>query len=360
VSLDYRKLVEAAILAPTPDNNQPWRFAVRDEKLLVFLDPERTLPSDVNAMFDLVGLGAAVENACIAAREAGFEPNVDVTDCPAEALRDPARPAASISFVAGGQPDPLYPYLAARCTCRKLYSKLPPSEEALGAMSKAVEPFSGVRVDWVTDRPRIEKLARLVAASDLIRFEYEPFHNELFRQLRFTAEEAERTRDGLDVRTLDLPPGVAWLLYKLKPWKRMRTLHQIGLGRLLTLPPRMAIEGSGAIGFLAVESGGVREFLRGGMAFERVWLTASSLKLALQPVGSLSIFLAHLHQLRGDRLDPMHRALVAQLSGKLIKIIPQIEGKVLQIMFRVGQSPPSRFRSIRRKAENVFDSDMLR
>ena len=49
-------------------------------------------------MFDLVGLGAAVENACIAARQQGFEPTVDLADCPAEALKDPLRPAASVRF----------------------------------------------------------------------------------------------------------------------------------------------------------------------------------------------------------------------------------------------------------------------
>ena len=43
-------------LAPSPDNNQPWRFAGSDEQLSVYLDPQRALPSDVNAMFDLVGV----------------------------------------------------------------------------------------------------------------------------------------------------------------------------------------------------------------------------------------------------------------------------------------------------------------
>ena len=217
--------------APTPDNNQPWRFAVRDERLLIFLDPARTLPSDVNAMFDLVGLGAAIENACIAARQAGYEPRVEVADCPAEALMSPlppgqgqgdGRPVASISFSPGGQPDPLYPYLAARCTCRKLYSTKPVPAAALAQMTEATLQCGAVRVDWVTDRSQISKMAPLLAASDLIRFQYEPFHNELFRQLRFTAKEAEQARDGLDVRTLELPPGAGWLLHKLQPWKRMR------------------------------------------------------------------------------------------------------------------------------------------
>ena len=57
--LSHLELVRAAVLAPSPDNNQPWRFAGSDEQLSVYLDPQRALPSDVNAMFDLVGVGAS-------------------------------------------------------------------------------------------------------------------------------------------------------------------------------------------------------------------------------------------------------------------------------------------------------------
>ena len=208
---DYRKLVEAAILAPTPDNNQPWRFEVRHGKLLVFLDLSRTLPSDVNGMFDLTGIGAAIENACIAAREAGFEPRVEVVGCAAKSLGDSSQPVATIEFHPGGRADQLYAYLASRQTCRKLYSTEPIPKEALDNMSQAAEQISGVRVNWVTERSRISDLARLLAAADLIRFQYEPFHNELFRQLRFSINEVNQTRDGLDVRTLELPLGAAWL-----------------------------------------------------------------------------------------------------------------------------------------------------
>ena len=354
MTVDYRQLIEAAILAPTPDNNQPWRFAVRDERLLVYLDPSRTLPSDVNSMFDLVGLGAAIENACIAARQAGYQPQVEVADCSAEASNDPSRPVASIRFVPGGQPDPLYPYLATRCTCRRLFSRKPVAAESLAQMAAAAEQTGAVRVDWVTDRSQISEMARLLAASDLIRFQYEPFHNELFRQLRFTAEEAERTRDGLDLRTLELPPGAGWLLRMLQPWKRMRKIHQLGLGPLLTMPSVLAVRRSGALGLLSVSQPNVESFLQGGMAFERLWLTAAAVGVALQPLGSLPIFLAHWQQLGGARLAATQLSRVQGLADRLRTLLPQVGAGVLQIMFRIGQSPPPSHRALRRTVHEVY------
>ncbi len=353
-STDYKKLIEAAILAPTPDNNQPWRFAVREERLVVYLDTTRTLPSDVNSMFDFVGLGAAIENACIAARQIGYDPHVDFIDSPAEAQTSHLRPVASITFAPGGQPDPLYPYLASRCTCRKLYSTKPVPVEPLSQLSASAEQAGPVRIHWVTDRLQISELARLLAVSDLIRFQHKPFHEELYRQLRFTSKEAEQTRDGLDLRTFELPPGVSSLFRYLKPWARMQKVHQFGLGRLLTMPSATAVRRSGAVGFLSVSEAKAEPFVRGGMAFERLWLRATSLNLALQPLGSLPIFLAHWRQLGGSRLSPAHIASVRQLAGRLRDLLPEVDGGVLQIMFRIGHSPPPKFRSLRRRPEEVY------
>src|SRR6187401_3352359 len=78
--LEVADLVRAATLAPSPDNNQPWQFVAAENELDVFLDPIRALPSDVNSMFDLTALGAAIENVCIAARQLGYEAAVQVLD----------------------------------------------------------------------------------------------------------------------------------------------------------------------------------------------------------------------------------------------------------------------------------------
>ena len=298
----HLELVVRAVFAPSPDNNQPWRFAGGDEQLSVYLDPQRALPSDVNAMFDLVGVGAAVENACIAARQVGLAPLVEYSDAPISAIQEGVEPAARVTFQPGGQPDPLFPHLATRCTCRRLYAARPVAEDSLARLAEAAQEFPDVRLDWVADRPRIRAFARLIAASDRIRFEYEPFHNEVFRQLRFSAEEAERTRDGLDVRTLELPPGAALLLRQLRPWRRMRWIHRLGLGWILTVPSALSVRKSGALGILSVPEAAVRQWLQGGRAFQRIWLAAQAEGLSLQPLGSLPIFAAHLEQYQGRKL----------------------------------------------------------
>ena len=78
-------------------------------------------------------------------------------------------------------------------------------------------------VHWV-DPSRLRPISKLIGVGNRIRFEYEPFHRELYDNLRFTAEEAERTRDGLDVATLQLSRTVAKIMLTL----RTRQRHEMG------------------------------------------------------------------------------------------------------------------------------------
>ena len=350
------ELVRAAVLAPTPDNNQPWRFVSEKDRLLVCLDPSRALPSDVNSMFDLIGLGAAVENASIAARQMGYEPSVEYSsNTVGSATENGSQPAVTMTFTPGGRPDLLHGYLETRCTCRKLYSTRPVPQNCLDTLADAGNEFSDIQLDWITDRSRVRAIARVLAASDRIRFEYEPFHNELFRQLRFTVDEAERTRDGLDLRTLELPPGAGLMLRPLGSWSRMKWVHRLGLGRLLTVPSALSVCKSGAIGVLSVAEPTSAGFLQGGRAFERIWLAAQAEGLALQPLGSLSIFCAHLGILGGQKLSPHHKQRIGRLLDRFRKLVPTVAGRTLLILFRLGHSDPPRYRSLRRPAEDVLE-----
>ena len=49
-TLSPAELVRTAVLAPSPDNNQPWKFVSHEDRLEVFLDPAHALPSDVHSM----------------------------------------------------------------------------------------------------------------------------------------------------------------------------------------------------------------------------------------------------------------------------------------------------------------------
>lgn len=347
-------MLQAAIAAPSPDNSQPWLFRITDEGLHVYLDHARSLPSDVMSMFDMTSIGAAVENAVIAASHLGYQPEVlwqggQVSESVG------AQPIAEIRLHPNGSPDSLYAAIAKRCTCRKMYSSAPLDEQVLGQLAAACARFPEVQVDWLTTSQDKSRFGRLVASTDSLRFQHQPFHEELFRQLRLTAKEAEASADGLDVRTLELPPGMSSLLPMLRSWKTMQTIIRLKLLPLLSAPAAASVRRSGAIAVVSVPEQAVQPsvdprkiFFTGGRAIERMWLTAAELGLSMHPLGSISIFLLQ------ECPKPEFEPTIQRVRNDVQALIPSLCGRVIQLALRVGQSPPPSRRSLRRPADEVI------
>jgi hypothetical protein len=353
----HHDLVQAAVLAPSPDNNQPWRFVSTQGALEVFLDRERSLPSDVNSMYDLMSIGAGMENLSIQARHDGFHTDVQLSpSVKFLSADDPAPHLATLTFRAGATPDSLHDFLATRCTNRKLFSSRAVEPRQFDAMSGEIGAFPDIQLNWITDRKVINTLARLIAQSDRFRFEYQPFHGEIFRQLRFTAEQAERTRDGLDFRTMEMPPGSSIIIRGLRSWKRMQWVNRLGLGRLLTVPSWLSVRKCGAIGAISIPAPSIQGFVTGGRAFQRIWLASESQGLALHPQGSLPIFIGQMEQLGGKNLHAAHQSLSRKLNDWFRRLVPATQDRTLLMLFRIGYARRPRIQSLRHGAEEVMKS----
>ncbi|HUY91120.1 MAG TPA: hypothetical protein VMV10_20445 [Pirellulales bacterium] len=352
------ELVRAATLAPSPDNNQPWRFEFREGRLLVFADASRGLPSDTDGMFCLLALGAAVENICLAARAMGYAPTVKcLVEKPPLGAAAACPPVAEVTFQpSDAERDPLVDQLTLRCTCRRPFDVRAIGPEKLARLSAAAAEAGDVRVDWLLRREELDSVAQLVAAGDRIRFEYQPFHAELYRQLRFRRAEAEQTRDGLDLRTLELPPGGGLMLHLLRSWTFLSALNRLGFSRLLTLSAAKLVRCSGAIGALSVPecegAAAMAHYLAAGRAFQRLWLTTHSEGLALHPLGSLPIFMRPSAQ---RAALPRHRRLAEKITREFAALVPETSQRVTTILFRIGHAKPPDVRSLRRSPEDVLE-----
>ncbi|HHK42070.1 MAG TPA: hypothetical protein ENJ50_06600, partial [Planctomycetaceae bacterium] len=324
-----RRDIDAILAAPTPDNNQPWLLETRKTTLAIRLDRSRLLPSDVDGMFDLIGLGAALANLHIVRSQANDTDALPVLieNADGELVEPPRDVWPPLS------PDvcrELATEVPRRHTNRRPYARRVPKREDLDALAGAAEA-DGVlehrcRVTWLTERSAIGKFAGLVARCDRLRFEYPAFHAELFKQLRFHPSEVQQRGDGLDVRTLELPPGAATFLRCLRSWSAMRIFKRLGGTRLMALPSRWSVLHSGAIGLLAMRvshddadlaSVSLQQWrehcLVAGAALQRLWLKASQLDVAIQPLGSLPLFFARIHRLRGEGLTARDQEAVQRL-----------------------------------------------
>lgn len=341
------RIVEAATLAPSAENLQPWRFRTADDSIHVSLDLTRQLASDVGRMLGLTGIGAAIENAVIAAsweqlrtEVEHMEPNSTCDTC------NTVLPVAQMRFEEGyGAPDPLAEFIRGRCTSRRMEATSV-AKDKLEAIGDSIRVFEDAELHWV-DEQRLPEFAQLVGIGNRIRFEHRPFHAELYHSLRFDAVEVERTRDGLDVATLQLPRGVISIMYFLRTWPRMQLANLLGFSRGVQRQATAEVMKSGAVGFITVPAAEAEMFVQGGRAFERMWLTATRLGLCFHPTASLPVFLAHARD-GCAQLLPKHAAAAGEMSKRFLKLFSDVGGRVVQMAFRIGYGPTAPARSLRR------------
>ncbi|MGH7847739.1 MAG: hypothetical protein ACREQW_21565 [Candidatus Binatia bacterium] len=343
-------LLKAGIQAPSGDNMQPWRFHWDGDALEIILDAKRDESLfNVRQLASVVALGAVVENLALAASTYGYR--AEVQYFPGGNSSDVV---TRIQFHAGAQPEPLAAAIFARCVNRRSYDRravLTP--EATAALTNEALLFPGIGIGWVTDLARRKRLARITARGDRLLFENAEVHGHLFSCIRWTQNEAEKTRDGLPLSTLELNGVDALMFPKLKHWSLVRRLNFLGLSRVVAMKSGALIRTSSAVGLITVPDASPEAFLQAGRAFERVWLRATLEKLSFQPM--TGFVLLQLRCRLGDRhgLTEEQVELLASTAKELAAVFPGLEGKMPALMFRVGKAPAPSGRTLRRDLSEI-------
>jgi molybdopterin/thiamine biosynthesis adenylyltransferase len=287
-------LLDAAVRAPSGANEQPWRW-VRAGADLWLLPRNRFGDSLLNyrdaATF--MALGAAAENLVLRAHRLGLEVRLEAPSAvqPLPSCRFKFFPSGA--GVTGLEPttcDALEPMITERHTNRRRAAGTLIPKEQLEELAAMAATVPGLELRFVSQRAAVAEVAHVAAASDRIRMLNPIGHRDLVREIRWSKEDAERERDGIDLRSLDLTPAEHAGLRMLRFPRVPELLRRWKVGHGLEKLTSSALLSSSAIGLLTVPRESIRERFLAGRALERVWLAAARLGLSLQPHTS-SIFL---------------------------------------------------------------------
>jgi len=349
-----RFCVQHGVLAPSPGNRQPWRFSWDGERLWVLEDRARAASLlDPHQRAAHVALGAAVENVAVAAAHRGYRARMEPFPRP----RDP-RVAAAITFEhAGGDPEDdaaLFAHLATRVTNRRTGKRVPLGADALTALADAAR-VRGARLDLVTDDAEIAGLAQLLGAGERIRQLTRELHREMMRELRWTPDEALRAGDGVPVDALELSVAQRAALKVAQRPDVAATLRELGGGRVLQERVEKAVLRSSAVGLVTVGGGTAACALRGGRAVERVWLRATALGLAFEPVTSLIHMFEMLDGSAATMFSNREREELRALRARFDDVFQAAHGGTRLMLFRVGIAGAPSARAPRMPLEAVLD-----
>jgi hypothetical protein len=201
---------------------------------------------------------------------------------------DTAQPIAQVDFEADPKPAPdeLASAIAKRHTNRRMYHGPDLTEGEKTQLGASLAPGEGVRLIWLQG-PSRRRALNLIWRAESERFLRERLHEELFSSIRFDLSWHETADRALPPAALEVEAPMRPLFKALRHWSLMRPLTWIGAHRLLGLRAGwLPCWQAPTLGLLATPLPAEQGAIAVGAAFERLWLRANILNLALQPMAA--------------------------------------------------------------------------
>ncbi|MFZ1686271.1 MAG: Rv1355c family protein [Flavobacteriales bacterium] len=347
------EIVKAGALAPSAGNSQPWKFVFHDGSIALFHDTSRSYSAlDSRGLTGLLSLGACIENMQVKSSALGV--GIALRTLP---LGEEHRLVALIEgapSLAGSCDDELAGEIGKRHTTRRYSENERLSVLERSALLSMIGGEGGVSLTLVEDRRELEAIGDLCGRAERLRVINEHGHTEFFEhEVRWSPEEVDRTRDGLDIRTLELSDVDMTGLRLASDRAAMRLVRSWDTGTGLEKMARSQVPSSMAVGLVSANSHDAHAILQTGRAMERLWLQASRMGLGIHPV-SAPLFLSfeHTYGVGAAWCGPQLAAL-RSVSDEVLARFGQ-NGTVPLFLFRILRGDEVTNRSLRLPFEQIF------
>lgn len=347
------QILDLARWAPSGDNTQPWRFEIlADDHIAIHgHDTRDHVLYDFDGHPSHMAHGALLETLRIAAT--GFGLNA------VWKLRAGTPDTAPVYDVAltpevGLAPDPLIPFIKTRTVQRRPMRMTPLTDAQRGALRAATGPDYEVRLyESFAERLGIAGLLWDNAYIRLTCPEAYPVHKEIIEWgVRYSKDRIPDQAVGLDPLTVKLMPWV------MQSWKRVNFFNCYLLG---TVPPRIQLDFLPAI-FCAAHvliraktpPVSLEDYVRAGVAMQRLWLTAAAVGLHLQPEMTPVIFRWYARAGRTFSVLPKITRDAAALATLFERRTSAAPEDAFVFLCRIGRSEPPRSRSLRRDLNELL------
>lgn len=323
------RIVADAVLAPSAGNAQPWQWTKSAGGLI--LKHRRAGGASVLYHDDkaaMVGLGATLESALIAAGHHGFHAGATLD------MRDDA--IATLALTGGVRriDDPHYAALARRRSVRtrpREVAKI--AAGTLQALAAQAARFPGIEFVCLEDRARIEALAQLLGDAERLRILDPDSHADMVREIAWSERQHRRTGEGIPLSSLSLSAAEEAGLQIVRDPEVVGSLAEWNLGAGLAKLTRQLVSSSSAIGLLWCDTGAHIDYLSGGRALQRVWLEATRADVGLCPVTAICYLLSAWRT--GRPLTALQAAALPDIDRRLRTLFNLPEKRSDIVLFRL-------------------------
>lgn len=350
------KILEAAGRAPSAGNNQPWHWFHKDGVLYLFHEKGRTKSfGDYKDIASHLALGAAIENLELICHEMNIKPDVHYFP-----IGESSKLIASITFINNDKntqlykPEDLAKVIYTRETNRKLGVRTPIKQDVYDEIGRAVSSVKGAEFHYKTSDKDLDELAALMGAAERLRLLHEEGHFEFYeKEIRWDDKHSRETKDGIDLNTVDVSASEVVGLKLVRDPKVVKLLAEWGGGKALENLAKKAINSASSVGLITMPGFSPMNYVKGGRAVERMWLTANKNKISVQPMLALPLHFARLIHGNSEGMPDFMKAEFEILRGRYLELFPGIEDKGEIFLFRLCIADEPEIKSYRYAVSEV-------
>jgi len=349
---DLKKVVEAAMAAPSYANKQPWKFFFSKKKLFLFKDNTISF-NDPNEQNAVISIGAAIENITIEAEELGYD--IVTTLTPVASQKNLM---AFFCFIKNknkrNNTASLSPYIYTRQTNRKNGNGGAIKPGYIKELVDLASTVNGASLHFAITENEIKSVAQISGAIERIRLLHPLAHEDYFANtIRW--QSSNSIREGIDIKTLEMLPAVETAFEVMSDPKVAALLNKWEKGIAFEKVMQYSVSTSSAIGLLTMPSNSVKNLLNGGRLAEKIWLTSTKNNLAFQPICVPLSFLKLLGKKNkdGNLTEKTFSELIA-LKAQLSLIFSELNTREAVFLFRLSEADKPLIRSLRKPLNEVY------
>jgi hypothetical protein len=338
------QILDLARWAPSGDNTQPWRFEIIDDMhfYIHITDTREWCFYDLDGKPSQLAAGALLENITIAASSEQLSASFNVC----ENLSTSSSFIIEVTLEKSSylQSHPLLRQIKERVTQRRSFSRKPLTTSQKKSLADSLG--KDFQVIWFEDKKKWQ-MANLVFRWAKIPFiipEGYLVHNRI---IEFGAQ---FSNDKIPDQAIGLDPIALYLMkWSLKSWERIKILNRYFAGTLMPRIQLNLIPGVNCAGHFIITSRNplitINDYLNAGRALQRFWLTATQLKLQLQPEMAPLILSRYIKTSVNFTHCPDALLLATQLTDKFFAYLgkdAEYKNNVFMGRIGIGKKPLSR------------------
>jgi hypothetical protein len=327
-----KKILDLAVLAPSGDNVQPWRFEMKEGKLSVFNLPERDDSLyNFQSLAAYINSGTLLENISIAASSFGYKASFEFSPVKNESQR-----IASVRFEKTEQREhSLLSAITERHTNRKPYDSNSLSQEELAELTAVLKESDNTQLFFITEEKQKQRVGKAASKNEIILFGNSKLHSFFFNHIHWKPEAGDEI--GFPVETLEIPKEGLPMFRLLRSWKVSRLLSFLRVPSLIASENAKLYASAGAHGAIVSKDFSPQSCILSGMLFQRLWLQSTKMGLKFQPLMGIA-FLMERVRAKDAELSEKQKEIVTDAYHEIEESFGISQGVIIAA-FRIGRGP---------------------